>query len=171
MAWVSRPEKVARRDRKVSQAKGRGGGIRQAAARIQQWNGIGVAKSARMYPLLVNAIAATASNLIDRWAQSRMPKATASSVPFSQMLDGASTPQRSAAATIAQLRSELLSSPEIRTAMDSSDPMHPLSLQLSPDGNVTAQAPGQNARPLALSPQTAMLARSLAAMLPANATL
>ena len=128
-----------------------------------------------MYPLLVNAIAATAGNLIDRWAQSHAPKASAPSVPFQQVLDGVAAPQRSAAANasamIERLRSELLSSPEIRTAMDSSDPSRPISLQLSPDGTVTGQAPGQNAHPIPLSPETATLARSLSAMLPATAAL
>ena len=125
-----------------------------------------------MYPILVNALAATAGNLIDRWAQSRMPKAGTPTVPFQNILDGAASPSRSAVATtIDRLRSELLSSPEIRTAMDSSDPTRPVSLQLSPDGTVTAQAPGQLARPIQLSPETATLARSLASLLPANASL
>ncbi len=128
-----------------------------------------------MYPLLVNAIAATASSLVEKWAQSHAAKTNATGgVPFQQVLDGAAAPRTNAAsasATIEQLSSELLSSPEIRTAMDSSDPAHPISIQLSADGNVTAQAPGQSAHPIALSPQTAMLARSLAAMLPANAML
>ena len=124
-----------------------------------------------MYPLLVNAIAATASTLIDRWAQSRAPKTAAPAVPFQQMLDGASSTQRSDRTMIERLRSELLSSPEIRTALDSSDPAHPLTLQLSPDGTVSAQAPGQAAKAIALAPETAALARSLATLLPANATL
>lgn len=125
-----------------------------------------------MYPILVNALAATAGNLIDRWAQSRMPKAGTPIVPFQNLLESAASPSRSAVATtIDRLRSELLSSPEIRTAMDSSDPTRPVSLQLSPDGTVTAQAPGQLARPITLSPETATLARSLAAILPANASL
>ena len=125
-----------------------------------------------MYPLLVNAIAATASNLIDRWAQSSAPKATTPSVPFQKVLDGTATASRNPmAAAIERLRNELLASPEVRTAMDSSDPTRPVSLQLSADGSVTTQAPGQNARALSLSPETATLARSLAALLPTGSTL
>ncbi len=124
-----------------------------------------------MYPLLVNAIAATAGNLIDRWAQSSARKTTERSVAFQQVLDSAATPRQTAAAAIDKLRSALLASPEIRTAVDSSDPANPMSLQLSPDGTVSAQAPGQSLRPIFLSPETAMLARSLAAALPANASL
>ena len=134
--------------------------------------GIAAAKSRRMYPLLVNAIAATAGNLIDRWAQARAPKAAAPSVPFQQMLEGASAPAKSAAAaTIERLRSELLSSPELRLALDSADPAHPATLQLSPDGTITAQTPGHSPQVLALSPETAAAARSLASFIspPASA--
>ena len=121
-----------------------------------------------MYPLLVNAIAATASTLVDRWAQSHAAKASATSVPFQQLLDGASATKRSASAMVERLRSELLSSPEIRTAVDSSDPTRPISLRLSPDGTVSAQSPGQTAKAITLSSDTATLARSLASLLPAN---
>ena len=125
-----------------------------------------------MYPLLVNAIAATASNLIDRWAHSRASKATAPAVPFQQMLlDAATTPRNPMAAAIERLRNELLASPEVRTALDSGDPNRPVSLQLSADGTVSSQAPGQNPRALSLSPETAAAARSLAALLPVNITL
>ena len=118
-----------------------------------------------MYPLLVNAIAATAGHLIDRWAQSRAPQASAPSVPFQQMLDGAASVKPSAAATIERLRGELLSSPELRTALDSADPAHPVSIQLSPDGILTAQTPGNSPQILAVSPETAAAARRLAALL------
>ena len=124
-----------------------------------------------MYPLLVSAIAATAGNLIERWSQSSAPKATAPSVPFHQMLDGAGAARRSLAAAIEKLRNALLSSPEIRTAVDSSDPAHPISLTVSPEGTVSAQTAGQYPRAISLSPETAMLARSLAAVLPAGASL
>ena len=69
---------------------------------------------------------------------------------------------------VERLRSELLSSPEIRTAVDSSDPTRPISLRLSPDGTVSAQSPGQTAKAITLSSDTATLARSLASLLPAN---
>ena len=118
-----------------------------------------------MYPLLVNAIAATASNLIDRWAQTRAPKASAPSLPFQQVLDGASPVKQSAAATIEWLRGELLSSPELRTTLDSADPAHPVTIQLSPDGTLTAQTPGNSPQVLAVSPGTAAAARTLASLL------
>ena len=124
-----------------------------------------------MYPLLVTAVAATASNLIDRWAQSRSLKEATPSVSFEQVLNRMSSAKNSPAAMIERLRNELLSSPEIRTAVDSGDPTHPPTLQLSADGTVSAQSPGQNAHTLSLSPETATLARSLAALLPANAAL
>ena len=119
-----------------------------------------------MYPLLVNAIAATASNLIDRWAQSRGPKTAAPSVPFQQMLDGAASTKQSATATIERLRSELLSSPELRTALDSADPAHPVTIQLSPDGTLSAQTPGNSPQLLTVSPEIAATARTLASLLP-----
>ena len=122
-----------------------------------------------MYPLLVNAVAATASTLIDRWAQSRAPKAAMPAVPFQQMLDGVASARQSTATMIDRFRGELLLSPEVRTALDSSDPSHPVALQLLADGTVTAQSPGYAAKALALSPDTATVARKLAAMLPANA--
>ena len=122
-----------------------------------------------MYPLLVSAAAATATNLIDRWAQSRSAREAKPSVSFEQVLGGTASAKNSAAATIERLRNELLSSPEIRTAVDSSDPTRPATLRLAVDGTVSSQAPGQNARPVSLSPETATLARSLAALLPANA--
>ena len=128
-----------------------------------------------MYPLLVTAIASTAGNLIDRWVQSSASKTNASSVSFQRVLDGNAAAQptaaENAAAAIEQLKKLLFASPEIRTAVDSSDPTRPASLQISPDGTVSAQTAGQAARPLSLSPETAMLARSLASMLPANTKL
>ena len=124
-----------------------------------------------MYPLLVNAVAATATNLIDRWAQSHAAKEAKPAVAFQQMLDGAASAKPSAAAMIESLRSALLASPEIRTVLGSCDPAHLPTLQLSPDGTVSAQTPGQPAKVIAVSPETAALARSLATMLPANATL
>ncbi len=124
-----------------------------------------------MYPLLVNAIASTASNLIDRWAQSRSAATAKPSLSFQQILNQAAPAKNSVAAAFDRLKNELLSSPEIRTAMDSSDPTRPVSLQISQDGTISAQAPGQNARPLFLSQETAAIARTLSAMLPATATL
>ena len=133
--------------------------------------GIAVAKRDRMYPLLVNAVAATASNLIDRWAQSRAMRETKPALSFQQVLNGAASAKNSPTATIERLRADLLSSPEVRTAVDSGDPTRPVALQLSADGTVSAQSPGQNARALSLSPETATLARSLAALLPASSAL
>ena len=123
-----------------------------------------------MYPLLVNAIAATASSLIERLAQAHAPKAAAPPVPFQQVLDGASSTQRSAAATIERLRSELLSSPELRTALDSADPARPVTIQLSPDGTLSAHTPGNSPQLLSVSRETATAARTLASLLsPSNA--
>ena len=119
-----------------------------------------------MYPLLVNAIAATATNLIDRWAQSRGPKTAAPAVPFQQVLDGAASAKQSAATMIERLRNELLSSPELRTALDSADPAHPVTIQLSPDGTLSTQTPGNSPQLLAVSPATAAAARTLASLLP-----
>ena len=125
-----------------------------------------------MYPLLVNAIAATASNLLERWTQSSAQKSSATSASFQKVLDALAASKASPAPSAPdRLRNELLSSPEIRTALDSSDPARPVSLQISPDGTVSAQAPGQSPRPLFLSPETAALARTLGAMLPAPAPL
>ncbi len=118
-----------------------------------------------MYPLLVNAVAATASTLIDRWAQSRAQKTAAPTVPFQQVLDGASSVKQSAATAIERLRSELLSAPELRTALDAADPAHPVSIQLSPDGTLTAQTPGHSPQLLSVSPETAAAARTLASFL------
>ncbi len=118
-----------------------------------------------MYPLLVNAVAATASTLIDRWAQSRAQKTAPPAVPFQQILDGASSVKQSTATTVERLRSELLSSPELRTALDAADPAHPVSIQLSPDGTLTAQTPGHSPQVLAVSPETAAAARTLASYL------
>ena len=120
-----------------------------------------------MYPLLVNALAATASSLIDRWTQSSAQKSSATSASFQKVLDALAASKPAATPNaLDRLRNELLSSPEIRTALDSSDPARPISLQISPEGTVSAQAPGQSPRPLFLSQDTAALARTLGAMLP-----
>jgi hypothetical protein len=134
-----------------------------------------------MHPLLVSAVASTAGNFLDRWARGAGAPATApTTTSFQSVLDAktsatAPTPLVKSAAEltrdrVAKLRDELLEAPEIRAVLDTADPTKPAKLSLTPDGRVLCATPGRDARPLQLAPDTAAVARELAALTTAPAS-
>ena len=120
-----------------------------------------------MYPILVNAIAATAGNLIDRWSQSVAQRSPANAASFQQVFDAVSAarPASGGQPLIDKLKTDLLSSPELRTAVGSADPAHPVSVQISQDGSISVQAEGRAPQIIGVSPETAGIARNLAALM------
>jgi hypothetical protein len=131
-----------------------------------------------MHPLLVNAVASTAGNFLDRWARGAGAAAPATpAVNFQNVLDAKAsaattkTPAGIATDRLAQLRRDLLEAPEIRAVLDTADPGKPAKLSLTADGRVLHAAPGRDARPILLSPGTAEIARELAALAAPSASL
>ncbi len=123
-----------------------------------------------MHPLLVSAVANAAGNFLDRWSRGAGPAPVANGPGFEKALDRASgavnsgaIPETNALTFAARLRQQLLDSPEVRALLDSSDPSKPPTIEVSPDGKVLAAAPGRDPKALLLSPETAELARNLAA--------
>ncbi len=113
-----------------------------------------------MYPLLVTAIASTASNLLERWsAAAASHKPAPSAAEFHEVLDKVAASSPSATAS---LRARLLDAPEIHSILDAADPAKPVAIQVAQDGTVIAHEPGRDPRAIAVSPETAELARKLA---------
>jgi hypothetical protein len=124
-----------------------------------------------MYPLIATAIASTAGNLLDRWTQSFAPKPAAAAVSFQHVLDALRSSANSAqsgAALGERLRGELLAAPEIRATLGSTDPLRSARLHLSSDGMLSLVSQGGTPRLIAVSPDTAALARKLAGVLMPN---
>lgn len=131
-----------------------------------------------MHPLLVSAVANAAGNFLDRWSRGPGPAPVANDPGFENALDRASgvakpaaPPEANALTLAARLRQQLLDSPEVRALLDSSDPSKPPMIEVSPDGKVLAAAPGRDPKALLLSPETAELARHLAALQQASASI
>lgn len=113
-----------------------------------------------MYPLLVTAIASTASSLLERWsAAAAAHKPAPSAAGFREVLDKVAAPSQAAPAS---LRARLLDAPEIRSILDAADPAKPVAIQVAQDGTVFAHEPGRDPRAIAVSPETAEVARQLA---------
>ena len=70
----------------------------------------------------------------------------------------------SLAGRMAALRRSLMESPEVRTALDSSDPAHPPVLTLDGEGKVRMESGDGHSRTMVLSGETQALARELASM-------
>ncbi len=132
-----------------------------------------------MHPLLVSAVANTAGNFIDRWANRSGVSKAAPTQPdsFQSVLDtktaaaaepAAKTPEQTRLERMARLRTELLDAPEIRAVLDAADPTKPAKLSLTPDGRVLTGPAGYDSKPLLLSPNTAEIARELASLTAAS---
>ncbi len=128
-----------------------------------------------MHPLLVSAVARTASHFLDRWAHGGGAAPTAAPAKsFQTVLEGKTGAAAPAPAVkpsvesqldrLARLRSELLDAPEIRAVFDTADPAKPATMTLTPDGRVLSAPPGRDPQPILLSPETATLARELATL-------
>ena len=121
-----------------------------------------------MYPLLVSAISAIASNVIDRMAASAQSKVAAPAANFATVLEK-SAAARTGSTTggdsqVAALRQRLLDSPEVRTLLSSADPAKQPALSIAADGTLTARAADGRATTVLLSPESAAVARQLAAL-------
>ena len=132
-----------------------------------------------MHPLLISAVASTAGNFLERWSHGGGGTAPAANGPrFENVLDGAAaakkpapTPAENLRTLTARLRQQLLDAPEVRAVLDSSDPSKPPTLEISPDGKVLTAAAGRDPKPILLSPETAEIARNLAALTQARGTI
>jgi hypothetical protein len=121
-----------------------------------------------MHPLLVSAVASTAGNFLDRWARGSGAVPTAGAQSFQTALEKMTAAPKSGLEQfremIARLRAQLLDSLEVRAVLDSSDPSKPTAIEVAADGRLLATAPGRDPKALLLSPETADLARKLAAL-------
>lgn len=127
-----------------------------------------------MYPLLISGVASVASNLIDRWSQASARASAAKAVKFDELLKQATgpagtatskvTPSSTFQSQVVSLRAQLLDSPEVRSLLGTCDPTQPPTLHLSPDGKLSAQSANGESKSIALTPETAALARQLSAL-------
>lgn len=139
-----------------------------------------------MSPLVIPIIASATNRLLDSWISSpRTKDAGTAAVNFEDVLNRASASSPSRASTAAsataaaaaarfrtleartaELRAALLDAPEVRTAVDSSDPAKPLALRVSEDGGALLIESGDLAFPkrIEMTPETAGIARELAAL-------
>jgi hypothetical protein len=129
-----------------------------------------------MHPLLVSAVASTAGNFLDRWARGSGVQPAARAVDFQSVLAEKTAASKPSAAQMAlerqaTLQKQLLDAPEIRAVLDTADPAKPATLSLTPDGRLLHAPPGRDARALLLSPETAEIARELATLSTAPASL
>ncbi|MCE9612507.1 MAG: hypothetical protein K8R23_20090 [Chthoniobacter sp.] len=130
-----------------------------------------------MYPLLVSGITSVATNLLDTWNRASERKAETERINFQEVLDRVAGPAKATgdaavtktvnprAARIAELHAALLDSPEVRALLETSDPAQPATLQLGPDGQLTAQTAGGWPRALQVSAETQAQAQELARLL------
>ena len=133
-----------------------------------------------MYPLLISAATTLGSKLIDSYQQAAERRQAVAGEKFDRLmshLEAHSASSTSGAASAAgaavnpqvnrlkQLQQQLLESPELSSAIQSTDPTKPLSLQVSPEGKVTIQSGDRPARTVSLGPETAQKARELGALL------
>lgn len=126
-----------------------------------------------MYPLLVSAVSAIATNLIDKWAASGESKVAAPAENFVAVLEKSAAVRAGAPVggdtQIAALRGRLLDSPEVRTLLASADPAKQPTLSIAADGTLTASTTDGRTTPVLLSPESAAAARELAALTAATA--
>ncbi len=133
-----------------------------------------------MYPLLISAATTLGSKLIDSYQRAAERREAVSGEKFDRLMShleaqSAGTMSGASAAAgaavnpqlnrLKQLQQQLLESPELKSAIQSTDPTKPLSLQVSPEGKVTIQSGDSPARTVSLGPETALKARELGALL------
>ena len=123
-----------------------------------------------MYPLLISAATSIASTLIDKFAAARESKAAAKvaapAESFATALDKSNAV--TGGTQIAALRQRLLDSPEVHTLLASADPAKQPALSLAADGTLSARTADGRTTAIALSPEAAATARSLASLTAAN---
>ncbi len=119
-----------------------------------------------MAPLLISGIASLASSALDAWSNVAQRKVAVEQTKFDQAINKALGTASAKAAgqpvTIAQgLENQLRNAPEIRGILDTQDPSRPASLQVSAEGRVWLQVPGNQPAELSVSLETRELARQL----------
>ena len=119
-----------------------------------------------MAPLLISGIASVASSALDAWSQVSQRKLAVEQAKFdnafSKAMGVAQAAPRPQSGTVAQgLEHQLRNAPEIRGILDSQDPSRPASLQVSAEGRVWMQTPGNAPTELTVSVETRELARQL----------
>jgi hypothetical protein len=133
-----------------------------------------------MYPLLISAATTLGSKLIDSFQQAAERKQAVAGERFDRLMSHLETQAAGATSGVApapgaavnpqvnrlkQLQQQILDSPELKAAIQSTDPTKPLNLQVSPEGKVTIQSGESPARTVSLGPETAQKARELGALL------
>lgn len=127
-------------------------------------------RRAGMTPLLISGIASIASSAIDAWSNASQRRAALQQAKFDQAFNQAmgvraaalSTQGPAAMQPTAQhLENQLRNAPEIRGILDAQNPALPASLQVSAEGRVWLQVPGNQPAELVLSQETQSLARQL----------
>jgi hypothetical protein len=133
-----------------------------------------------MYPLLISAATTLGSKLIDSFQQAAERKQAVAGERFDRLMSHLETQAPGATHGVApapgaavnpqvnrlkQLQQQILDSPELKAALQSTDPTKPLNLQISPEGKVTIQSGESPARTVSLGPETAQKARELGALL------
>lgn len=122
-----------------------------------------------MYQLLIPAITSVASGLIDACQRGAERRQAADTAKFEELLNKVSptpkpTPAEAMRSKLEALRTHLLDAPEVRAAIETSDPTKPLSIQLSPDGKITVRSGDGFPHSLTLSVETQELAKEVSSV-------
>jgi hypothetical protein len=114
-----------------------------------------------MNPILLAGVSTLASRLVSRLPIGA-PSAPASphSTSFKQTLAGLAPREESVAGVASDLKQRLFASPEVRDALKNLDLTQVTSLELTPNGNLTAVSPRGRVE-IALSEGTKTIARNL----------
>ena len=127
-----------------------------------------------MAPLLISGIASVANTAIDAWANSHQQKLAVAQAKFDNAFSkamgiGAANSSLQGGTVAQGLENQLRNAPEIRGILDSQDPSRPASLQVSGEGRVWLQVPGNQPAELTVSTETRELARQLNSALSVSA--
>jgi hypothetical protein len=123
-----------------------------------------------MAPLLISGIASVASTALDAWNQAAQRRIDVAQTKFDTAFNRAMSLSPASGATQAvnsapSLENQLRDAPEIRGALDAQDPSRPGTLQVSSEGRVWLNVPGNQPTELTVSLETRELARQLSASL------
>jgi len=119
-----------------------------------------------MAPLLISGIASVASSAIDAWTNAANRRIAVEQGKFDNAINqsmGLTSPASLAqsAPTAQSLETQLRNAPEVRGILDVQDPSRPASLQVTGEGRVFVQVPGNQPAEITLSMDTRDLARQL----------
>lgn len=122
-----------------------------------------------MIPLLISGIASVASSAIDAWSNASQQRVAVEQAKFDSAFNRAMSFSPTSGATQAannapSLENQLRNAPEIRGVLAAQDPTRPATLQVSAEGRVWVNVPGNQPTELTVSPATRDLARQLSAL-------